>query len=347
LLTPILLIGIATSHADGGAGFEVSGIAARSYLKGEQDKAKQCTKGSNVECGWWFKLPDPEVKPNKKDEQEETPPPVVLLPDMDKTCRDPKTWQKECGFINPDKDFDFQSKQREALLNWAVMEPESSQAVFAFQKYNQWMINQALMMSKMWEWNMTQHPELDPKVARPVAQFALGLFTDAQLNYRKTVWESITAHDGMIVWWTRSDCEYCHSMLYVMQEIEKDTGIPIWNASLDGQCMPGYENRCLAIDQTEKPAQMLQVSVVPSIHLYLADRNTWIRVSNGMESQEKIISRITVFFESIMSAVAKGMQSDGIVPAVDFSNSMYSEENMVKKAVQGGMSPGIEMETNK
>lgn len=332
-----------------GAGYEVSGIAARSFLKEEADRTKRCRGGSDVECGWWFQLPDTEDKPaeEKEDDEQEKPPQIIVMPDPAERCKNLDSWSKDCGFVNPNKDFDFQSKQREALLNWAVMEPENPQSVYSFQKYTQWMVNQAMLMSRMWEWNMVQHPELDPNVARPVAHFALSWFADAELNYRKSVWDSVIAQGGMIIWFTRSDCQYCHNMLYVMKEVEKTTNIPVWNASLDTECMPGFENRCLTISESELPASILQVNVVPSVFLHLSDMSTWIRVSTGAESASTIQNRITVFFESVKSAVAKGMSGDGVTPAVDFSGFTYGTDNWTTKATQGGMSPGVTLEITK
>ena len=80
--------------------------------------------GTGVERGWfWFEDPPvpvepepekpvPPVAPPKKEE----PKPVEEPKAPEEKCTKKENWTPECGFVHPGTDFEFQAKQRDALL---------------------------------------------------------------------------------------------------------------------------------------------------------------------------------------------------------------------------------------
>jgi conjugal transfer pilus assembly protein TraF len=237
-----------------------------------------------------------------------------------KPCLSAKTWTPACGFVDPGKDFDWQSTQRDALLQQMVMSPGDQKEVEAFQRYNKWVVDKAVEAGNTWYWNMTQHPDLDPSVSAPISSFGLNMASGIAANNSKEIMSYIAKQGGLLVYFTRDDCSYCHMMAPGVARIAADTGIPTYDATLDGKCVPGFTGEhCLSDQVSLAPAKALKVTTVPSLFLYIPD-NTWIRVASGITADDEVKGRIVNFFAAWRTAIAQGMSSsvDG-QPPVDFN----------------------------
>jgi conjugal transfer pilus assembly protein TraF len=276
--------------------------------------------GQAPERGWFFfeTLPVPEeAAPSPKAEFPSKLPP----PPKEEKCKDKATWTPECGFVNPGSDFAFQEKQRDALMQGMSLANNDPKAVEAFQYYMRWVLERTAETTNLWWYNMVQNPELDPNVAAPVSAFGLRLMTDVQKGQEREIFDLVKAEGGFFVYFSRTDCTFCHQMKDVLQALSKRTGLEIRNASLDGSCMPGFEKGCMTSPATDNPARSLQVATVPAIFLYVQP-NTWIRVATGVVDVESMTTRTVQFFAAYRSALLTGVENsqDGR-PSVDFSNN--------------------------
>ena len=272
-----------------------------------------------AERGWFF-YEDP-VKPKAPPKKKDVPQQAKQEPDTpkDDPCLKAETWTAKCGFVDPGKDFNFQAKQRDALLENMAMSQNDPKAVEAFQYYMKWVMGRATEVANLWYYNMVQNPDLDPAVSRPVSAFGLRLMTDVKNGHAQEIFKSLKNDDAMLVYFTRSDCAFCHSMAPNVKRIAEKTGLPVWNAALDERCMPGFESQCRAGKAVEKPAQALQVSTVPSLFLHVPP-NTWLRLSTGLTDDESIMARTVSFFSAYRTALLKGVNNgDGTRASVDFS----------------------------
>lgn len=299
-----------------------------------EDAGANCGPDRNIECGWWWKAKD-----NKDEEKEEKKlPPPLPLPNAAKPkaeqeldCTDPKQWIAPCGFVDPGTSFAFQSKQRDALKERMVMEPSNREAVLGFQNYNQWMVRKAVAVANMWQFNLVQDPSLNPEVQMPVSPFGLKLLRREEAKVKKSVYQMIEESGGYLVWFTRSDCIYCHEMAGIMQMLAKSTKIPIYNASLDDSCIKGYVgDMCLTAPGTHEPAGLLSVKVVPDLVLHIPGENTWIRIATGVVTEDVILSRIDLFVAAVQAAHENSVVNSGhdFAPSVDFENKAKILENM-------------------
>lgn len=293
--------------------------------------------GNSSECGWfWGHLDD--------DDEEKEPkvkPPV--LPEVkekeseDRDCSDPEEWEPSCGFVDPKGSFSFQAKQRDELLNQAVMNPNNPKTVEGFQRYMRWAVDKAITMSHMWEWNKIQNQELNPLVHSPVSSFGLRAASRAEDGKRNAVMEEIKDQGGFLVWFTRSKCQFCHDMQPVMKQLGRRTGLTIYNAPLDNVCMEQFQESCDATGRPVEAAGHLGIEAVPDLWLHLPEDDLWFRVSSGVEAAQRISSRIEVFFGAIQRAAEKGLNAvgEGNSPAVDFS-----VPDMLERS-SGGLGAGI------
>lgn len=285
--------------------------------------ANAVTPGATInqeraERGWFF-YDDPKKAQEAVPEAPAKQPTPAAKPKPDK-CKDKKTWSADCGFIDPGGDFDFQAKQRDVLMERMSVSNNDAKAVEDFQRYMRWAMGRATEVANLWSYNTVQNPDLDASVTQPVSQFGIRLMSDVKTSSDQAIFKALVDEGAGLVYFTRSDCTYCHSMAPLVAGLADSTGLPLWNAALDDQCLPAFQNQCRTGKAVAGPAQALSVKIVPTLFLVLPD-DTWIRVSTGVTDTSSIKTRITLFFTAYRTALLKGLQGqDGRAP-VDFSGS--------------------------
>jgi hypothetical protein len=269
----------------------------------------------------WFFYEDPVKAKEKKAEKAKSEQTAKSEPKpSEDECASPDTWTAKCGFVNPGTSFTFQAKQRDALMEQMVMSQNDPKAVEAFQYYMKWAMGRASEVANLWHYNMVQNPELDAQTTQPISSFGLKLMTDVKKGRAEEIFNALQEEKGMLVYFTRSDCHFCHSMAPLVKSIAADTMLPVWNAALDDTCLEGFERQCKAGADVQRPAAALQVSIVPSLFLHVPP-STWIRLSTGVTDKESIMARTVSFFSAYRSALLKGIDNgDGAKAAVDFSD---------------------------
>lgn len=314
------IFGIALTFACGAAFAQQSPAAETLKTSATQDLATQ----QKTERGWFYfedgkKKVEPEAEtPTPPTPPAASPPPVAKKPPEDR-CKNAATWSAECGFVEPGMNFDFQAKQRDALLVNMTMSPNDPKAVEQFQYYMRWVMSRASEVSNLWAFNMVQNPELDPQAKQPISTFGIRMMTDVQKGRADEIYKVLKDEAGTLVFFTKSDCQFCHAMSNSMHRIGSDMGIPVRNASLDNKCMPGFEDGCLAGEATHAPAQALNVTTVPTVFLYVKP-NTWIRIATGISDDTTMKERVFSFFSAYRTAMLKGVNnSQKGRPSVDFS----------------------------
>lgn len=283
------------------------------------------------ERGWWWGLFESLWDDEDEDEEPEEER-VIVLPveprEEEKDCTDPEQWDTDCGFVDPDGSFEFQSIQQQALLENATMNPNDPEAVEAFQRYMRWAINQSITMARMWQWNMLQNQELNPRIHSPVSAFGIRAALNVREGQEASVMKEIKTQGGFLVWFTRTSCPYCHSMLPSMKRLERLSGLTVWNVALDDECMDGFEGKCRGGERAIEAARHLGIAAVPDLWLHLPQDDVWLRISSGVEAIETITARVELFFGAVQRAAAKGIQnSGGIQPSVDFSVPEFLERS--------------------
>lgn len=291
----------------------------------ERQTEAPCDPGgrdSRAECGWWWGESDFERLKNEIERRQaaaSAPPPPPAAID----CKNADQWVAPCGFIDPQGNFAFQAKQRDALFQNMIMSSNDFEAVQQFQRYHRWVVTQAVHIADVWEFNLAQNAELDPSVQTPLTSYGLKVLEREKGAARSSFLELLKEDGAFLVWFTRSDCRYCHDMLRTIISLEQETGLRVWNASLDDHCMPGFEDRCMTGDQTSEPARSLEIAVVPSILLHMPKERGWIKLSNGVVSRAQIISRLELFASAAKAAVVNGVDNaKGFRPSLDFKKKL-------------------------
>lgn len=293
------------------------------------------TGAGNVERGWFF-YDDPANPVDQALVKAVTPPADMPKDTKPKPpgCKSASTWTASCGFVDPGKDFAWQAAERDALLHQMILAPSDQAAVEDFQRYNKWVIDKATLAAKTWQWNTIQHPNLDPRVSTPISQSGLLMADTLRGTRAPDIYKWIKADGGMLFYFSRADCPYCHDMAQPFAQYATGTGIPTYDASIYGDCVRPFDTaHCLPPAQAYTPAGLLQVTVVPAVILYLPP-NTWIRLATGFTTSQHIEDRLVNFFTAWRTAVVRGEDSQNGTAPVDFDPSHTP-------ALGVGIGPGV------
>jgi thiol-disulfide isomerase/thioredoxin len=164
--------------------------------------------------------------------------------------------------------------------------------------------------SYTWEYNLVQHPELDPRIRSPVSQFGNLMVINIEKDKEKDFF-ALLAKSSILVYFSRSDCIACEKEVPIIKALSQETQIPVWNASLDSAPLKGFDNVMVA-PATLKPAALLSVEWVPALFLYLAPLSPggseqWIRIGNGLTDLPTLKNRIINFVEAYRHALTQGV----------------------------------------
>lgn len=263
--------------------------------------------------GYWF-YQTPPVTAAQQLRQPAAP--VKPTPKLN-SCRHQSTWTAHCGFLTPHT-FAFQAHERDALMQAMVMHPEDRKAVKAVQKYTRWVVDQAIAATRMWQYNTVQDPSLSGTATAPISAYGLNLAFSVQALNKKAAWAAVRRFNGVLILFTKHGCTYCRAEVPLMQYMERDTGLKIWQASLQGPCDKAFARRCVLAARSTLPARMLRVSIVPTLFLYLP-KNVWIRVFAGLTTTETAENNLYNFFVAWREAALHKLKALGNAPAVDFN----------------------------
>ena len=322
------------------AAFLCTGLAQAQDAPGLQSSAKQVQgQESEARKGWFWYL-DPKEKEKKKEEVVEAPAPVketkaievpaVVVgignkvdPRVEELLEDPcasaKSWKAACGFIDPGSDFEFQAKQRDELLQQMSLRPDVPEAVEAVQRYMKWVVSKASQAANMWYFNLVQKPDLDPTVKNPISEFGLALASRVTKASEVEYFRMIREEGGLLFFFTRSDCIYCHEQAPMTIRVARTMGLRLINVPLDGVCIPGIPDADCAKDAKIEQAKFLDLQTVPTLYLYVPDA-TWIRLSSGLSSDTTTIANTVNFFSAYRAALLNGVDNgDGVRPSVSFN----------------------------
>ena len=317
------------------------------FSKEEEAKKDSASAGCDVrlhksEKGWWWNCLEQEediAQPNYSQGKKSEKAKESTDPCLKKESYDPE----KCGFVNPDQISDlfermeFQKQQYLKLGTVFAMEPSNQKFAMEFQKQRLWIINKAIEGSRTWEYALIQNPDLNPSIIRPFSSFGLDMVTNSREIDKKSVWEYLKKEGAILFYFTRSDCEFCHKQEPIINMVEKEVNIPIYNLSLDDKCLDSFlpvkdektgkltnVDRCFTSENpyVTRIAKERQVKIVPDLIMYLPDNSSdkenagvFIRIATGIVPKNTITSRVYHFFNGVQRAFLNGLTSqDGNAP---------------------------------
>lgn len=337
-LTLTLIVAIAVSP--------LAALAFDGAAQQEPEKPKN-TWDQSQEKGWFWGERQKWEEAQKREAEAQAAAAAAAQAEKDKpkeiNCKNPDEWNVTCGFVSPERNYDFSQKQYKELTKQLAMYPDDAGKVMQYQKFVSWAVDQAMTAARTARWNLIQNQELNPFITNPVSSFGIRAATQEIAFKEQALFQDIVDQGGILVLFSRNDCIYCHKGLDLIRYVSNETKIPLYNASLDDQCLEGFEgDACYTGPTIVKAAQNLKVIIVPDLWIYLPKENGWIRVSSGLETPDIIKSRISMFFGAAKKAAKNGLirAANSPQPSVDFT-----EDTLDESAENGvGVSRGVHIE---
>lgn len=316
LIAALLSISIASAAPD----------ATKPAKSGDKSTAGFCDpRKPGTECGWFYgadfdvapveeeQEPEQAAAPPPPTEAKPTPPenktPPFLRGTPEERCKAPETWQRDCGWVDPGTNYAFMKRQEEELAQQMVMTSNSQWAVKQYQKFVLWAVDRVGEVASTWSFNAVQDQELNPALRNVTSRQGLRWASSKAPMERAAFFDMIKEDGGFLVYWSKSDCFYCKKMTRVIQLVSKESGLEVWNASLDGKCEDAFKDRCMTAPATLDPAAMLGVRIVPDLMLYMPKEKAWLRVGSGVEAAESILSRMKLYASGVRSAAITGTKN--------------------------------------
>ena len=245
-------------------------------------------------------------------------------------CANPKEWKAQlCGFVVPmslknwSDRYAFEQQEYKALLPYSVFSTTPTGAIspkanYQWQRFQNWALDWAMQYSYVWDYVRLQHPDVNSVAQAPVSQFGNNLIRNINAANEQAYLKNLSK-TAMLVFFTRHGnkgtpqyCPICQAMAPVVLDLSQTTGIPVYEASLDHKHFEHFNYHLWP--QTKLPAQILKVSIVPTLFLYLKPNEQgkgaqWIRVAINAEAEDTIKKRIVNFVQGFRDAIVSGFQS--------------------------------------
>ena len=180
----------------------------------------------------------------------------------------------------------------ERLKEIAILEP-TTQHLKDYMLFQNAMFNQSAQFADVFRRVNWQTPELDRNVVWPQANFASLQVRQAQYEDQDRIMRSLAATHGILFFY-RSDCEYCHMQLPVLQLLHAKYGIEILGIALDGKPIGGGMNwkPDNGISLTVTDGQGIQVT--PTMVLISRDQKQVTMLGAGAMAMDDIVERVRV-----------------------------------------------------
>lgn len=174
----------------------------------------------------------------------------------------------------------------------ALMNPTEGNLKDYVQKQEK-VMNISSVFADQWRRVLWKNPELDySQTHRPTNATAIRAYDQAQQSTKEQMLTQFAQYYGL-VFFVRSDCQYCHAFAPILKQFQEKYNVRIMTVTMDGAGIPGFDNAL----PDNGIASKLGVEVTPA--LYVAD--TYNRqylplsfgVLSGTELEERVITLMT------------------------------------------------------
>lgn len=224
---------------------------------------------------WYCDRKDPPAGPLDPDEDGEEKAQPVPTP----AAEEPKDYRK----ITTAKEL---REEVERLKERAIMEPTEAN-VRTFLEAQQYSADKSALFSDVARRVVWASPDLDYSLRSPVNNFALAKHKAILDEQKERTVKGLAKENGLIFFF-RSDCQYCHAFAPTVKLLEQQYGMEVIPVSLDGIGIPEYPNPKRDI----AAANRLGISTVPALVLGNRQTGQLTPIGFGILNMTEIINRM-------------------------------------------------------
>jgi conjugal transfer pilus assembly protein TraF len=174
----------------------------------------------------------------------------------------------------------------EIALDRALLNPTPQHVQQYITLQNQWS-DRASQFSRMWQWVLLQHPQLDYAITHPTNQVGRSVYLDILSQSQETAIKTLAQRNGLFFFY-RSNCPYCQRFAPIVKSFSERYRMPVIPITTDGIVLPEFPNSRL--DQGH--AEQFQVKVEPALFTVNPYTHKAIPVAYGLISESDLRQRI-------------------------------------------------------
>ena len=183
-------------------------------------------------------------------------------------------------------------KELEHIKGVAVINP-TEKNVHEFLKAQNYVMNKASMFADVSRRVVWSKPDVNYSARSPTANFASMKVRERRDKERDGTMAELAQTHG-ILFFARSDCDFCHDQAPVLKALSSKTGMPILTVSLDGKPIHMFPDAKADNGISMMASGGNGIQTVPA--MFLIDRRTqqMIPLGTGVIAAEDITERIRV-----------------------------------------------------
>lgn len=189
------------------------------------------------------------------------------------------------------------NKELKRLLDVAIFNPTEGN-LYEYQKAKAWVLEKAAIFTDVGRRVVWQNADVDYNTKKPIPSFGRFAMSDQRDAQRKVALSSL-AKDYGILFFFRSDCQYCHAQAPVLAELKKRHGIDVLAISMDGGSIPGFPDARPDNGIANYVTGGAGISVVPSTFLVSNDKKTIVPLGTGVMAMEEIVDRVYLLTQTM------------------------------------------------
>jgi conjugal transfer pilus assembly protein TraF len=222
----------------------------------------------NHERGWfWYEDPPAEVKAEPAAQ-----PAAVKTPTQDEAMM---------------AKFEAYKKAIEKARVAAFLEP-TPQNLTRYAELQTELVRKANEASDVWQRVIWANPQFDFTQERPVTRLGLNAYEESANKVKRATFGRLAA-TGVLYFFFRSDCPYCHEFAPTLAHFAQETGIKVFPVTLDGGSLPDFPRP----KKDNGMAATLGVTSWPALFLGEPAKGVITPVGFGVMSDTELAERLS------------------------------------------------------
>lgn len=183
-------------------------------------------------------------------------------------------------------------KELERIKGDAVVNP-TEEKVLAFLRAQNWVMDKASLFADVSRRAVWRNPDVNYAARSPVANFAVQKARQRQTQERKDTIKELAATHG-ILYFARSDCNFCKDQSPVLKAFSLSTGMPVLTISLDGGPISMFPDAKKDNGISLLASQGNGIQTVPAVFLVNRTTKEMTPLGTGVIASDDIAERIRV-----------------------------------------------------
>ena len=183
-------------------------------------------------------------------------------------------------------------KELERIKGVAVVNP-TKENVLEFLRAQNFVMDKSALFADVSRRVVWANPDVNYSTRSPVASFAKGNERN-RMNAKRTQLLNDLSKTHALLYFARSDCQYCNDQGPVLKEFSRKTSIPILTITLDGMPIPSFPDAKPDNGISLIASEGKGIERVPATFLIQKDNKSIIPLGAGVITADELGERIRV-----------------------------------------------------